>query len=58
MFASVFLHIFLWCCWKLACPELQLLETAFNKILQRIWNLPYTATEGWHTGQHHCRAYI
>ena len=27
--------------WKLACPELHLLEVAFNKSLRRIWNLPY-----------------
>jgi len=34
---------------------------SFNKILQRIWNLSYSAAiEGWHTGhvQHQCRAYI
>jgi len=32
--------------WRLACPELQLFETAFNKILRRIWNLPYCSHRG------------
>ena len=27
--------------WKLACPELHSLEVAFNKVLRRIWILPY-----------------
>ena len=32
--------------WRMACPELQLLETALNKILCRIWNLPYCSHRG------------
>ena len=27
--------------WKVSCPELHSLEVAFNKVLRRIWNLPY-----------------
>ena len=32
--------------WRMACPELQLLETALNKMLCRIWNLPYCSHRG------------
>ena len=32
--------------WTLACPELQLLETALNKMLHRIWNFPYCSHRG------------
>ena len=32
--------------WRLACPEFQLLETALNKMLRRIWNLPYCSHRG------------
>ena len=32
--------------WRSASPELQLLETVFNKMLHRIWNLPYCSHRG------------
>ena len=32
--------------WRMARPELQLLGTALNKMLRRIWNLPYCSHRG------------
>ena len=32
--------------WRMACPELQLLETVLNKMLRRIWNLQCCSHRG------------
>ena len=40
--------------WSLSSPSIRIIEVAFNKLLRKIWNLPYNS----HTGIVHCTAKI
>ena len=42
------------CLWSLSSPSIDLIEIALNKLLRRIWNLPYNS----HSGIVHCSARI
>ena len=42
------------CLWSLSSPSINIMEIALNKLLRRIWNLPYNS----HSGIVHCSARI
>ena len=46
LFQSYCLSLYGCSLWSLSCPGIQSIEIAFNKILRRIWHLPYNC----HTG--------
>ena len=46
LFQSYCLSLYGSALWSLSCPALHLIEVAFNRVLGRIWRLPYRS----HTG--------